>query len=316
MTFVSCLLVEGSCPMILCLGLSPALQRTLVFNKLELNEVNRAVSITLSAGGKSLNTARALATLGAGCKVSGLNGGHNGRVLKRFLDDYGVDSALTPTSAETRICTTLLDETSGSVTELVENAPPPAEAEMLSFIERNIRLVKESRMLVICGTLPPFADNDFYCKFTSVARKANIPFIIDSHKQALLSVLRDKPLMAKLNRAELETTFGCVIDSDEKTEIHLRKIVRLGARSVFMTSGGDEAWLVDEEKSVKLMPPEIDKNVNAIGSGDCTTAGIAFKLTEGSSLEEAVVFGLACGSANAETLLPADISPARISGLL
>ncbi len=302
--------------MILSLGLTPALQRTLFLKSFEVNEVNRASSVAVSAAGKALNTARVLSFLGADCTVAAFNGGHNGELINDFLVEYGVDSALTPMSGETRICTTVLDQHSGTVTELVEEAPQPTEAEIQSFIHDNLNLVKRSRLLVISGTLPPYAGDDFYCQFTAVARAAGIPVIIDSHKSALLSVLPDKPLLAKLNLRELEATFGCCVESDDQVRELLKRVVRLGAQSVLMTRGKDDAWLVDEHQTLKLTPPRIDKPVNPIGSGDCATAGIAYKLFKGCSLEEAVVFGLACGSANVETPLPAQFDLKRVSELL
>ena len=302
--------------MILCLAIAPALQRTLVFNSLEINEVNRVSSVTLSAAGKALNSARALASLGAKCKVAGFNGGHNGLIVNGYLSEYGVSSAMTFISAETRICTTLLDLGSGTVTELVEEAPKPSEGEIRKFVDDNVKLIKNSAMLVICGTLPPYIEDDFYCHFTSAARDAGVPFVIDSHKKALLSVLPDRPLVAKLNLRELETTFNCSVDSDKQIEELLQRVVEMGARSVFMTCGKDDAWLVDNDGICKIAPPAIDKHLNPIGSGDCTTAGIAFKLSEGAALQDAAAFGLACGSANVETLLPAQFDVDRVGELL
>ncbi len=301
--------------MILCLGLTPALQRTLLFNTLELNEVNRASRVAVSAAGKALNTARALATLGIDCAVSGFNGGHTGERVNRFLDEYGVDSVMTPMRAETRICSTLIDETGGSVTELVEEAPQPSAAEIDAFVAANLALIARCRMLVISGTLPPFAGDDFYRPFAAAAATCGVPVVIDSHKSALLGVLCHRPLMAKLNLRELEATYGAAADSDAAIEELLGHIISAGARSVFMTRGGDEAWLVTEERVTKLRPPAIAARLNPIGSGDCTTAGAVCKLARGGSLEEAARFGLACGSANAETLFPADFTPARAEEL-
>lgn len=302
--------------MILCLAIAPALQRTLIFNSLEINEVNRVSSVKISAAGKSLNCARALASLGAHCKVAGFNGGHNGDQVNSYLAEYGVDSALTAMSAETRICTTLLDMDSDTVTELVEEASEPSGSEVQRFVDDNVNLINKSAVLVICGTLPPYIDNDFYCHFTSAAREAGVPVVIDSHKSALLSVLPDKPLMAKLNLRELETTFGCKVENDDRIEQLLKLVVEQGAQSVFMTRGKDDAWLVDDNQILKFTPPSIEKHVNPIGSGDCATAGIAFKLAEGSSLQEAAAFGLACGSANVETLLPAVLDARRVNELV
>jgi tagatose 6-phosphate kinase len=302
--------------MILCLGLAPALQRTMIFKSLEVNEVNRAVSVVISAAGKSVNTARALASLGGRCRVAGFNGGVNGDMINRLLDEYDVDSALTRMSAETRICTTLIDEGGGSVTELVEEAPLPSDDEIQAFVDTNVKLIESCEMLVISGTLPPYAGSDFYCHFTSAAAEAGVPVVIDSHKSALLSVLADKPVMAKLNLRELEATFDCTVKTDEQIQLLLNRIIDSGAASVLMTRGREPAWLVTASQTLKIRPPEIERHVSPIGSGDCTTAGIAYKLSLGSSLEESARFGLACGSANVETLIPADFRVERVLELV
>jgi fructose-1-phosphate kinase PfkB-like protein len=175
--------------MILCLGLTPALQRTMIFGSMHLNDVNRVKQVVISAAGKPINTARAMAVLGAECKVAGFNGGHNGGLVNGFLAEYGITSALTSMSSETRICSTLIDESSGAVTELVEEAPRPSPQEIDAFIKDNITLLPECDLLVMCGTLPPFAPNNFYCNFSRAAAELNIPVVIDSHKSALLAVL-------------------------------------------------------------------------------------------------------------------------------
>ena len=270
--------------MILCLGLTPALQRTLIFKSMPLGEVNRVKQLIVSAGGKSLNTARALAVLGVNCKTTGFNGGHNGDLINGFLNEYGVNSGLITMRSETRICTTLIDERSGTVTELVEEAPQPTAEEVENFVCENITLLQESEMLVISGTLPPFVPDDFYQHFTAAAAAADIPVIIDSHKGALLAVLEDKPLMAKLNLQEMETTFGCSAESETQMVELMSRVISAGAQSVFMTQGGDTAYLLEGDQLSKFTPPAIEHHLNPIGSGDCATAGIACSLINGGTL--------------------------------
>ena len=302
--------------MILSLGLSPALQRTLIFNEMQLNRVNRALQVEQSAAGKAVNTARALSILNCECMVSGFNGGHNGALIERFLKEHSVISVMTPTAAETRICTTLIDEAAQTITELVEEAPQPDANELLAFKTTNLQLIKESKMLVVSGTLPPYAAPDFYCAFTSVAESCGVPFVIDSHGDALLRILVNKPLVAKLNLHELEKTFNFSAQDDDQVEHYLRELIQRGARNVFMTCGAEAAWLVTPERCVRMMPPPIRVHRNPIGSGDCTTAGLAARLLGGThSLENAIRFALACGSANVESLVPADFSRARAEEL-
>jgi tagatose 6-phosphate kinase len=301
---------------ILCLGLTPALQRTLIFNTLDINEVNRAARVIESAAGKALNTARAISILALPAEVAGLNGGSTGRKIEAFLKKYGVTSVQTVMKAETRICSTLVDLKKGTITELVEEAPDPGKATLRRFKQTNLKRLAEASALVISGTLPPFATETFYRSFVQEANTQGIPAIIDSHKGPLLQLLPERPTLVKLNWHELETTFHHAIKTEQQLRRDMKKLLDLGAQNVVITQGAKASYLLTQDNTFyRLLPPKLSKVVNPIGSGDCTTAGIVCKLLKGRSLPEALSFGLACGSANAMTPTPADFDP-KLAGKL
>ena len=49
--------------------------------------------------------------------------------------------------------------------------------------------------------------------------------------------------------------------------------------------------------------------VNPVGSGDAVTAGMAVELSRGKDVSEAIVTGMACGAANALTLVSGLLKP-------
>jgi 1-phosphofructokinase family hexose kinase len=295
---------------ILCLGLTPALQRTLLFDVLDLNEVNRAKAVIESAAGKALNTARALSVLSMPVQVAGLNGGATGHKIDAFLNAYGVESVQTSMKANTRICTTLLDHLHNTITELVEEAPNPGAATLKRFMRDNLKRIADAAALVISGTLPPFVEETFYVPFVREAQKRGIPVIIDSHKAPLLHVLSERPLLVKLNQHELAITFKCEIASEQQILSCMKELIARGAQNVVITQGAKPTYLMTSNgKYWRLTPPKLDQVINPIGSGDCTTAGIVCKLMKRRPLPEAVAFGLACGSANVTTQTPADFAP-------
>lgn len=301
---------------ILCLGLTPALQRTLVFDVLTVNEVNRARLILESAAGKALNTARALSALSMPVQVAGLNGGTPGRKIDAFLKTYGVTSVQTAMKAETRICTTLLDLQHNTITELVEEAPNPGAAALTRFVRENLERSREASALVLSGTLPPFVDDTFYVPFVREAHNRGIPVIIDSHKAPLLHVLSERPLLAKLNRQELAITFKREITREAQLVSCVKELLARGAQNVIITQGEKPAYLMTHgSRLYRLRPPQLKQVLNPIGSGDCTTAGIVCKLMKRRPLPEALAFGLACGSANATTQTPADFDPRHAQAL-
>lgn len=302
---------------VLCLGLSPAFQRTVVVERLALGGVNRASRVVESGGGKSVTTARALVALGAAAEVCGFNGGPTGERLVSLLESEGLGTqALTTMAPPTRICTTLVDRSTATVTELVEEAPDPGPAAVAQFTHDNMRRAQHAAMLVISGTLPPFVEGDFYMPFVMEAARAGVPVLIDSHGVALLNVLGQGPVLAKLTASELQATIDTCDEGDECVLRAMRELIALGARAVLVTNGGEAAYLMTPTRTWRLSPPaERVRLVNPIGSGDCTSAGIAFALMSGKGLCESVRFGMGCGSANAETLVPADFDVERAADL-
>jgi len=301
---------------VLCLGLTPVLQRTLVFDAVETNEVNRAKQVIESAAGKALNTARALSLLGTPAQVTGFNGGVAGRKVEAFLKSHGIASAHTLMQAETRICTTLLDRKNGTVTELVEEAPTPDPATIARFAKANLKLAKAASMLVISGTLPPFASDDFYVPFVQAAAQSKVPVVIDSHKTALIQVLFERPYVAKLNVRELEATLDVSLNTRREIIRAMKDLIGMGAQNVFVTHGAKGAYLLTSDgKAWRFDPPDVPCRVNPIGSGDCTTAGLVHALLQKKPLPHAAAFGLACGSANIASLTPADFKATHARAL-
>jgi len=65
-----------------------------------------------------------------------------------FLREVGIDSDMVWSNQATRICATLVDETTGSITELVEEAPPPTHDEWSAFDEKLDLLLGSSDLMV------------------------------------------------------------------------------------------------------------------------------------------------------------------------
>lgn len=291
----------------LSLGLTPALQRTMVFDKFSVGEVNRAREVTLSAAGKGVNVGMALARLGLQSWITGFNGGDSGRILLEDARRRGAIPAFTRSSGRTRVCDTILEAAVGRVTELVEEAPPVDEPELERFQRKALMLERRCAALAISGTVPPaLARHGVFVPFAREAERRRIPWIIDSHRDDLLSVLTHHPWVAKMNRHELGTTFGTECGSGRAILRLARRLTASGARAAMITDGPRASWLVDAEGHCwKLLPPVVARVVNPIGSGDCVTAATLAALARGGNLVQSACDGLACGSANAATLIPA-----------
>ncbi len=300
---------------ILCVGVTPCLQRTIRFSSLQFGQVNRARSVAVSSGGKSINVARTLKALKKSPLVTGFAGGETGNTLVSFLGEIGIETDIVWTDRSTRICTTLIDETTACVTELVEEAPLPAPDEWSALDEKLSLLLAESDMMVVAGAPPPGSPEDVYAGFTRRAQESGVAVLIDARGEVLMEALSCSPVLAKLNDQELAATCGRPIDTEGALREAAQTLVREGAWWVLVTQGKKDAWLLNETLAWRFTPPAVDV-LNAVGSGDATTAGIAAGLVHGQSMPDAVQLGIACGSASATTLTPGDLDPDLVKKLV
>lgn len=292
---------------ILALGLTPALQKILFFDKFTPGDVNRAVRVETHAGGKASNLAMALAVLGDKAYVGGFNGGTAGRLAAADVTARGAIPAFTKINAETRTCSSIVDLAKGSVTELVQEFPAVTDDDLARFTRKMLALLPKCAGMTISGTLPKVFPQDSYIPFGTKATKLGIPWLIDSHKAPLLSALPCHPTVAKLNRFELGQTFGEPVATEKDCIRLLGKITERGAEWALMTDGAAPAILFSPDGGLwKLTPEKLNKVASPIGSGDCTAAGIIHGLVHGMTVPDSVAYGLACGTANAKSYVPAD----------
>jgi fructose-1-phosphate kinase PfkB-like protein len=88
--------------MILCLGTTPVMQRTMVFQRVQLDAVNRAVEVRETASGKSVNVARVLHRLGEAVVATGFLGGDSGTFVRADLKAACVRHVFVAVGTKTR----------------------------------------------------------------------------------------------------------------------------------------------------------------------------------------------------------------------
>src|SRR5215475_2303598 len=128
--------------MILCIGTTPAAQRTMVFRRLVLDEVNRAATTTDGVAGKSVNVAKVLKALGEEPLATGFLGGDRGEHIRAVLRERGIDQGFIKVDARTRQCITVIDESGGTQTELVEESrplPPRCYAALTAIVRKHLK---------------------------------------------------------------------------------------------------------------------------------------------------------------------------------
>lgn len=300
--------------MILCVGATPAVQRSMKFASLTVDQVNRAASVTETAAGKSINVARVLHLLGHELLATGFVGGDTGEFVRSEMDREGIPHRFIDVPFRTRTCITVIDEQNRTTTELVEESqvvPEQYWAELEALVAGEISY---SQALVLSGALPPQAPQDFYANCCKMAERAGVPVIMDTRGHPLALAMPHRPVLVKPNREELATTFGLDVSGNEQLKTSIRRLLAMGAQSALITMGAAGAVFYDGAE-FQLIPAPAVKTVNAIGSGDSVAAGFAAGLVQKLPLLQCAILGIACGSANAMTATPGVVHPADVKRL-
>ena len=300
--------------MIVCLGTTPVYQRSMVFERLLLNEVNRAMAVYDYASGKSINVARVVRTLGEEVVATGFVGkGKRGDALLADLDRAGIRHEFVRVGPPARQCVTVIDRAAGTATELVEESQPVTGENWAELTKKFANLVAGARAYVFSGSLPPGAPHDFYAHcLRQLGRRP--PAIVDTRCEALRAALKEPDFIVKLNRNELAETVGFPTDSDHALQKAMRAVMPAGG-SVVVTAGRDGAVVSDRKGSWRVCPPRVAAK-SAVGSGDAFAAGMALGLLRGRTVQDACALAAACGAANAMTDLAGHLSPADVELLL
>lgn len=307
--------------MILCIGLTPTVQRTMFFDRFETGAVNRARETLTTASGKGANVARVLTTLGAPATLVQPLGGASGRYIAATLENEGVSQEIVwvEDDAPTRTCTTLLVK-DGPTTELVEEARPVSPSDARKLEDACLLLLETAQAVCCSGSLPKGIDEGIYARVVAEAQRRNVPVFVDAQKRPLHLALAERPYLVKPNREEASATLGFSLTGEPLTDAQtaVSALLEAGATWALVSMGRSGSLLGGRESDQRyqIFPPTIDA-INPIGSGDSLTAGTAYAhFVLGKPMPEAVVYGTATAAANCLTPTSGVVHVADVTHLL
>ncbi|WP_210577847.1 1-phosphofructokinase family hexose kinase [Streptomyces sp. GESEQ-4] len=261
--------------MILTVTLNTALDITYRVRALRPHTSHRVSEVTERPGGKGLNVARVLATLGHEVTVTGFTGGATGRVVQDQLTTTpGLVDALVPISGPTRRTIAVVDEQTGDTTQLNEPGPVITPAEWSAFQEAYEDLLPSASAVALCGSLPPGVPVGAYAGLIRDARAAGVPVLLDTSGEPLRRGVAARPDIIKPNTDELAELTG----SHEPFRA-TQDARRRGAHAVVASLGPEGLLAVTPEGRWRATPPT-PVHGNPTGAGDSAVAGLLSGLVE------------------------------------
>ena len=270
--------------MFITLTPNPALDRTLTLESpLTPGQLHRVSHIREVAGGKGVNVARVLKTLGAEVVVAGFLAGWNGRKFRALLEVEGLNGIFQEVEGETRECQILLGN-QGHPTEVYERGPTVTMADSHALINR-----LPKGQVIVSGSLAPGLTGEAIPDILSTLETP----IIDSSGDLLNAALSHKVLLIKPNRAELAQ----LLNQPEAGFPEARQLYQKHSVPILLTLGAEGAAYIGERVYL-AKAPHVEVR-NPVGSGDSVLAAFVWANSEGYSLEKTLCFAVAAGSDNA-----------------
>lgn len=291
----------SAAPSIVVVGPNPAFQKTLTFDGLRVDEVNRATAVRRYTGGKGTNFCRASACYKADphfCQTTLYTfvGGETGERVVHLFKEEGISVHPVSVPAETRTCVTCLDTAQGTMTELIEPSEPVPEASAQEMDDALHAALQQAGGMAIMGSLPDGSSPDLYTRWTRMAAAAQKPVLIDAIKgiEEALKV-PDAHSILKVNMGEL-----CKLTGESTPEAAFAHAMQAWTvRVLAVTDGPRSAYVQERGQPLRtLRVPKVDGVVSPLGAGDTADAIFLAEYVHGSSPAEAFRLAVAAASAN------------------
>ena len=201
---------------ILCICMSSTIQRTVSFDALTLEKVNRSKHYRQDASGKAVNSARVLEQLESGCSTVVCPLGEKN--LPMFTDAAARDNLnllYTTIPGLTRECWTLLDRTAGTTTELVVGEPLlESDQELKAVAAAEIKILKvindilpEVDAVLLAGSRPKIWSEDLYATIPGQTRECWT--LLDRTAGTTTELVVGEPLLEGADELKAVAAAGC-----------------------------------------------------------------------------------------------------------
>lgn len=284
--------------MITTVCMNPCFDKTVSVEKLEKGEVNRVSDVRYDVGGKGINVAIVLRRLGVDVSCVGCIGKDDEAAFRDMLSKESVDFEALRLDGKIRTNLKVIEQKTGSATEINESGPVISEEQIQKFLELLKKSTQDSDIVVLSGSVPVGSGKDIYrrCMEQLDGKKC----VLDTSGDMLLEGLKAKPYLIKPNLPELESLMKKELRTLRSIRDAALTLIEKGAQNVIVSMGRYGATYVSP--TVTLFAPALQVEARStVGAGDAMIGGVVMGLAKGAALGESLKYGAAAGAASVMT---------------
>ena len=262
-------------PAIVTLTFSPCIDKTASVPHLEAEKKLHCSAPTLEPGGGGINVARVIKRLGLPVIAVYPSGGYSGKFLDHLMRKEEVESVTIETENETRENIIIVDESANNQYRFGMPANALSEHEWKACLDA-VTHIPAMDYLVVSGSMPPGVPLSVFKELPAIARSKNARLVVDTSGPALKEAIHQGVYKVEETARRVLNEYGCEI--------------------LVVSMGKDGAMLVSKDEAFIARSPDVPRK-STVGAGDSMVAGIVYSLAREKSLKNALLYGIACGTA-------------------
>ncbi|WP_432564391.1 1-phosphofructokinase family hexose kinase [Kineococcus sp. SYSU DK003] len=287
---------------------NPAVDLTYRVDRQRIGRTVRVREVLRRAGGKGLNVARVLHTLGVEVLAVQPLGGGAGAWVAGELAAQGIRTDSVPVEGETRSTVTVVDDVEHP-TVLTEPGPVLDAGTWAALCERVRIRCAAGGVLVVSGSLPPGAGAGQVAGLVAAGHEAGARVVVDVSGPGLLAAAAAGADLLTPNAEEAREATGA---ADLEAAVH--RLLGAGARGVVVSRGTAGLLAVDGQGRCEH-PAVPGVAGNPTGAGDAATAGIAAAWARQAPPEVALRWAAVLGAAAVLRPSAGEVDPADLPAL-
>jgi 1-phosphofructokinase family hexose kinase len=283
--------------LILTLTINPAIDRTIISDRLAFEDRGYILTRGEAAGGRGINASLVIHAFGGKTLALLTSGGGIGERMERSLAEMGFPFEVVRVQAEGRANLTISDK-QGLTIKLNEIGLPLEAKEINAVRDLVDARLKKAHWLMICGSTQPGVPPHFYSEIIALAKSRGVRTLLDTDGDALNHGLEAKPSVISPNQQEAERLLGRAIITRSQSLEAVKRIHDMGAEAVILSLGSRGALAASPEGILEALPPRVEA-LCPIGAGDALAAAFVWAVEKKKPFADALRWAVAAGTATA-----------------
>ena len=284
--------------MITTVCLNPSFDKTAEVDDLTPGQLCRVQRTRLDAGGKGVNVALGVRSLGGDARVIGFLGEEDAPRYEAMLDAEGLESRFVRVPGSIRTNLKIFSRKQREVTEINESGAAVTPEAFAEFEKVLAEACADSDWLVLTGSLPPGCGEDTYRRLIQDA--AGLRCILDVGGKPLLEGVKAAPYLIKPNLFELEQTVCHELTNLQDIVYAAQRFLVQGVEIAVVSLGAEGAVMVDRDRALYAPALKVEA-ASTVGAGDAMISGLLTGFIRSDDPVEAFRSGIAAATASVLT---------------